>query len=156
LPRTNEAPATARLRELFCFAFIRIAWLIVRLAAVVGYPSGQRGQTVNLLAYAFDGSNPSPTTTLFHRKKRFFVNKFTSFIYLTLFRVSLGFWRLLRSYHLGCFFGQKAVVGTEVIQASFWPEKMANLPLNANSTKPIALAKINPELPREYLFNDEL
>ena len=29
---------------------------------VVGYPSGQRGQTVNLLAYAFDGSNPSPTT----------------------------------------------------------------------------------------------
>jgi hypothetical protein len=33
-------------------------------ACVVGYPSGQRGQTVNLLAYAFDGSNPSPTTTL--------------------------------------------------------------------------------------------
>ncbi len=25
-----------------------------------GYPSGQRGQTVNLLAYAFEGSNPSP------------------------------------------------------------------------------------------------
>ena len=32
---------------------------------MVGYPSGQRGQTVNLLANAFDGSNPSPTTT-FH------------------------------------------------------------------------------------------
>ena len=31
--------------------------------AVVGYPSGQRGQTVNLLAYAFSGSNPEPTTT---------------------------------------------------------------------------------------------
>ena len=30
---------------------------------VVGYPSGQRGQTVNLLAYAFAGSNPAPTTT---------------------------------------------------------------------------------------------
>src|SRR3954464_5752153 len=29
---------------------------------MVGYPSGQRGQTVNLLAHAFDGSNPSPTT----------------------------------------------------------------------------------------------
>jgi hypothetical protein len=29
---------------------------------VVGYPSGQRGQTVNLLAYAFSGSNPEPTT----------------------------------------------------------------------------------------------
>jgi hypothetical protein len=31
---------------------------------VVGYSSGQRGQTVNLLAYAYEGSNPSPTTTL--------------------------------------------------------------------------------------------
>jgi hypothetical protein len=30
---------------------------------MVGYPSGQRGQTVNLLAYAFAGSNPAPTTT---------------------------------------------------------------------------------------------
>ena len=30
---------------------------------LVGYPSGQRGQTVNLLAYVFDGSNPSPTTS---------------------------------------------------------------------------------------------
>ena len=28
-----------------------------------GYPSGQRGQTVNLLAYAFVGSNPTPSTT---------------------------------------------------------------------------------------------
>ena len=37
---------------------------------LVGYPSGQRGQTVNLLAYAFDGSNPSPTTIFFfpHRE----------------------------------------------------------------------------------------
>src|SRR5208283_238362 len=34
---------------------------------LVGYPSGQRGQTVNLLAYAFDGSNPSPTTIPFLR-----------------------------------------------------------------------------------------
>jgi hypothetical protein len=25
-----------------------------------GYSSGQRGQTVNLLAYAYGGSNPSP------------------------------------------------------------------------------------------------
>ena len=29
---------------------------------VVGYRSGQPGQTVNLLANAFVGSNPSPTT----------------------------------------------------------------------------------------------
>ena len=29
-----------------------------------GFPSGQRGQTVNLLAYAFGGSNPPPSTTL--------------------------------------------------------------------------------------------
>jgi hypothetical protein len=34
---------------------------------MVGYPSGQRGQTVNLLAYAFSGSNPEPTTTLFYK-----------------------------------------------------------------------------------------
>ena len=39
---------------------------------LVGYPSGQRGQTVNLLAYAFDGSNPSPTTTLFSLAKHHF------------------------------------------------------------------------------------
>ena len=28
----------------------------------VGYPSGQRGQTVNLLRHRFGGSNPPPTT----------------------------------------------------------------------------------------------
>ena len=28
-----------------------------------GYQSGQMGQTVNLLAYAYGGSNPSPPTT---------------------------------------------------------------------------------------------
>src|SRR6185503_9937426 len=33
------------------------------IRGLVGYPSGQRGQTVNLLAYAFTGSNPVPTTT---------------------------------------------------------------------------------------------
>ena len=38
-------------------------WKIAPLLAV-GYPSGQRGQTVNLLAYAFLGSNPRPTTIL--------------------------------------------------------------------------------------------
>ena len=31
---------------------------------VEGYPSGQRGQTVNLLAYAYGGSNPPPSTIL--------------------------------------------------------------------------------------------
>src|SRR5579875_2523577 len=35
-----------------------------------GYPSGQRGQTVNLLAYAFGGSNPPPSTR-FKRYKCF-------------------------------------------------------------------------------------
>ncbi len=34
-----------------------------------GFPSGQRGQTVNLLAYAFEGSNPSPSTTRFAGKQ---------------------------------------------------------------------------------------
>ena len=31
---------------------------------VEGYPSGQRGQTVNLLANAYGGSNPPPSTSL--------------------------------------------------------------------------------------------
>ena len=30
---------------------------------VVGYSSGQRGQTVNLLGKPYTGSNPVPTTT---------------------------------------------------------------------------------------------
>jgi hypothetical protein len=34
------------------------------LRILVGYSSGQRGRTVNPPANAFDGSNPSPTTTL--------------------------------------------------------------------------------------------
>ena len=46
---------------------------------LVGYPSGQRGQTVNLLAYAFDGSNPSPTTTLKHRGNPYFVQCYQLF-----------------------------------------------------------------------------
>ena len=37
---------------------------VARIAgSLEGYPSGQRGQTVNLLAYAFGGSNPPPSTT---------------------------------------------------------------------------------------------
>ncbi len=32
---------------------------------MAGYRSGQTGQTVNLLANAFEGSNPSPATILF-------------------------------------------------------------------------------------------
>jgi hypothetical protein len=35
-----------------------------RLVFAEGYPSGQREQTVNLPAYAFVGSNPTPSTTL--------------------------------------------------------------------------------------------
>ena len=38
------------------------AWTFRRRGAdPVGYPSGQREQTVNLPAHAFEGSNPSPT-----------------------------------------------------------------------------------------------
>lgn len=38
---------------------------IRRTSLQVGrFPSGQRGQTVNLLAFAFEGSNPSLPTTL--------------------------------------------------------------------------------------------
>ena len=35
-----------------------------------GYPSGQRGQTVNLLAHAFGGSNPPPSTINSQAAKR--------------------------------------------------------------------------------------
>src|SRR5687768_878969 len=39
-------------------------WLLTKIAgSLEGYPSGQRGQTVNLLAYAFGGSNPPPSTS---------------------------------------------------------------------------------------------
>ena len=37
------------------------------------FPSGQRGQTVNLLAYAFEGSNPSLPICPFSTEKGFFV-----------------------------------------------------------------------------------
>ena len=47
----------------------RVLWLnrapLAGRSELVGYPSGQRGQTVNLLAYAFDSSNLSPTTIFF-------------------------------------------------------------------------------------------
>ena len=36
-------------------------------SVLVGYPSGQRGQTVNLLAYAFLSSNLRPTTISYGR-----------------------------------------------------------------------------------------
>ena len=39
--------------------------------ALVGYSSGQRGQTVNLLAYAFGGSNPPPSTRFHEAVKRY-------------------------------------------------------------------------------------
>ena len=44
----------------------RYAWstLLHGMLRVVGrYRSGQTGQTVNLVAYAFEGSNPSRPTT---------------------------------------------------------------------------------------------
>ena len=44
--------------------FLNFPWPVesFTLPHLVGYSSGQRGQTVNLLAYAFPGSNPGPTT----------------------------------------------------------------------------------------------
>ena len=36
----------------------------------MGYPSGQREQTVNLPAHAFEGSNPSPTIGPVRRVER--------------------------------------------------------------------------------------
>jgi hypothetical protein len=40
----------------------RCGTALMTVRAKPGYPSGQRGQTVNLLALAFEGSNPSPGT----------------------------------------------------------------------------------------------
>src|SRR6202023_1687467 len=53
--------------ELAIYAPRRIDTLLpgnqnTRLVFAEGYPSGQREQTVNLPAYAFEGSNPSPST----------------------------------------------------------------------------------------------
>ena len=47
-------PGAVDARECFLVYYVALA--------PVGYSSGQRGQTVNLLAYAFQGSNPCPTT----------------------------------------------------------------------------------------------
>ena len=40
-----------------------------------GFPSGQRGRTVNPLHICFEGSNPSPSTeqNLLSKESRFFV-----------------------------------------------------------------------------------
>ncbi len=49
----------------------RSRWFDMRACSAIratcsagGYSSGQRGQTVNLLAYAYGGSSPSPPITL--------------------------------------------------------------------------------------------
>jgi hypothetical protein len=59
---TKPALSKIKINELL---FIFGHGLLSGSRRMVGYPSGQRGQTVNLLAYAFDGSNPSPTTISF-------------------------------------------------------------------------------------------
>ena len=61
-----------------------IASLNAQLRRVVGYPSGQRGQTVNLLAYAFDGSNPSPTTTAFLRREQIHIMACADYVRIVL------------------------------------------------------------------------
>src|SRR6266511_3997448 len=66
-PATNHLPPALHDRN-FQLERYGAVWLnspsLRGSGRVVGYPSGQRGQTVNLLAYAFAGSNPAPTTTL--------------------------------------------------------------------------------------------
>lgn len=59
-----------RLRTLFGLGGLRFAvdnspgaGKNAMFALLEGYPSGQRGQTVNLLALSFVGSNPTPSTT---------------------------------------------------------------------------------------------
>src|SRR5688572_14540549 len=73
LPRTVPLPESSQVlrqnRRHFVLGSLTTAWPFSifsppRFEGLVGYPSGQRGQTVNLLAYAFTGSNPVPTTNL--------------------------------------------------------------------------------------------
>ncbi len=47
-------------------AYLKYIKLLILLG---GYRSGQTGQTVNLLAYAFVGSIPTPPTILHHKLK---------------------------------------------------------------------------------------
>ena len=50
--------------KIFAIQALTSRFNIARIAgSSEGYPSGQRGQTVNLLAYAFGGSNPPPSTS---------------------------------------------------------------------------------------------
>ena len=67
----NQCPRTASYTTC-CLARTAGARLCRALifSTVVGYPSGQRGQTVNLLAHAFAGSNPAPTTTFSRKRKQ--------------------------------------------------------------------------------------
>ena len=54
---------------------------IRRTSLQVGrFPSGQRGQTVNLLAFAFEGSNPSLPTTFHFMARSFRERVFYCFI----------------------------------------------------------------------------
>ncbi len=67
---------------------------------MVGYPSGQRGQTVNLLTYVFAGSNPAPTTTQNRPAEQRFCPVFTGMFSLVRFLANCTF-GLLAS--LACF-----------------------------------------------------
>ena len=56
------------------------------------YQSGQMGQTVNLLAYAFGGSNPSLPTTKKRNRASFFISTPQNSPYLDIF---FDLWQLL-------------------------------------------------------------
>ena len=72
LPTVDMKSAAGQNRGLF-HGFARTSCLRRRVSRErpEGYPSGQRGQTVNLLAYAFGGSNPPPSTSCTHAARRF-------------------------------------------------------------------------------------
>ena len=56
------------------------------------YQSGQMGQTVNLLAYAFGGSNPSLPTTKKRNRASFF------YLHPTKLAISRYFFRLMATF----------------------------------------------------------
>ena len=59
----DSARTTGRKSPAVSLRFDLAGWASSNLRNPEGYPSGQRGQTVNLLAYAFGGSNPPPSTS---------------------------------------------------------------------------------------------
>ena len=67
------------------------------------YQSGQMGQTVNLLAYAFGGSNPSLPTTKKRNRASFFISTPQNSPYLDIFSTYGNFYHH-KTRHISLFY----------------------------------------------------